>query len=60
MGQVLHGDDYVLPGFYATMQGMIEANPQLTLACCRTFHVDEAGEINVISVARKHWNSRTR
>jgi hypothetical protein len=43
---VLHGDDFVLPGFYAAMQRMIDANPQLTLACSRVYVVDETGEID--------------
>jgi hypothetical protein len=50
---VLHGDDFVLPGFYVAMQRMIEANPHLTLACSRIFFVDEASEIDAITPRNK-------
>ena len=42
---ILHGDDFVLPGFYASVLGHATKYPQVGFLCTRTFLVDEAGEI---------------
>jgi glycosyltransferase involved in cell wall biosynthesis len=46
---VLHGDDFVLPGFYQTVTQAIEANPRVGIIATRNFVVDERGEINSLS-----------
>ena len=38
---LLHGDDYVLPGFYEEMLKMYQANPEIGACYCRHFFVDE-------------------
>ena len=40
---LLHGDDYVLPGFYAKLQAAFAARPDIGAAFCRNYFVDEAG-----------------
>jgi glycosyltransferase involved in cell wall biosynthesis len=40
---ILHGDDYVLPGFYRTVEAMAEANPAVSFFHARALVVDEAG-----------------
>ena len=40
---LLHGDDVVLPGFYAAMDKAFET-PGVAAAFCRTQHVDAAGD----------------
>lgn len=42
---LLHGDDFVLPGFYATMGAALGARPDLGLATCR----------HVYAAADGHW-----
>jgi glycosyltransferase involved in cell wall biosynthesis len=46
---ILHGDDFVLPGFYAAMRGMIDNHAPLTLACSRFFFCDASAEIETLS-----------
>jgi glycosyltransferase involved in cell wall biosynthesis len=46
---VLHGDDFVLPGFYQAVTQAIEANPGVGIIATRNFVVDERGEINSLS-----------
>ncbi len=40
---LLHGDDYVLPGFYAKLQAAFEERPDLGAAFCRHIFVDGKG-----------------
>jgi GT2 family glycosyltransferase len=40
---ILHGDDRVLPGFYATMEAAFDRHPEIGGAFCRNDFVDEAG-----------------
>ena len=40
---VLHGDDWVLPGFYRHMEELIERHPGVALVAARSVFVDEAG-----------------
>jgi glycosyltransferase involved in cell wall biosynthesis len=40
---VLHGDDYVEPGFYRALGEKAQARPDLALFACRSFVVDEEG-----------------
>jgi GT2 family glycosyltransferase len=41
---ILHGDDWVLPGFYATMEQPFSKHPEIGAAFCRYFASDESGE----------------
>ena len=41
---LLHGDDFVLPGFYARMGEVLVNNPEASAAFCRYDVVDERGE----------------
>ena len=50
---LLHGDDYVLHGFYATIERAFDAVPQLGAAFCRSMLVnDQAGEQGLTSLLR--------
>ena len=40
---ILHGDDYVLPGFYRTIEELTERNPAVSFFHARALVVDEAG-----------------
>lgn len=40
---LLHGDDYVLDGFYARLGRGLEAHPEAGAAFCRQFYVGETG-----------------
>ena len=40
---VLHGDDFVLEGFYDTMRAPFERHPEIGAAFCRNIFVDEHG-----------------
>lgn len=42
---ILHGDDYVVPGFYQTLARTAERLPDMALMASRAFIVDEAGVI---------------
>lgn len=46
---ILHGDDWVLPGFYDEMQRLITQQPQAALLASRNFCVDEQGIIFWVS-----------
>ncbi|GAX42111.1 family 2 glycosyl transferase [Tolypothrix sp. NIES-4075] len=45
----LHGDDYVLDGFYRKMQRAFEDNPDIGAAFCRHIFMDEHGNSQTIS-----------
>jgi glycosyltransferase involved in cell wall biosynthesis len=40
---ILHGDDYVRPGFYRTMEQAFSRNPSVGAAVCRHMLLDESG-----------------
>lgn len=40
---LLHDDDWVLPGFYATLQPALTAHPDVGAACCRFAQTDPTG-----------------
>lgn len=42
---ILHGDDYVLPGFYRCLTSTAERHPAVALIASRSFFVDEDGVI---------------
>jgi len=42
---LLHGDDYVLPGFYKCLEGLASVREELALFACRTNLMDEAGNM---------------
>ena len=42
---ILHGDDYVLPGFYQRLGEEAQLHPNVTPVAVRTFYVDEEGVI---------------
>jgi glycosyltransferase involved in cell wall biosynthesis len=46
---ILHGDDYVLPGFYPRIQEAAERHPEVSLLACRSFVVDEASVILAVT-----------
>lgn len=46
---LLHGDDYVLDGFYSKMQQAFETKPEIGAAFCRQIIMDEHGHWNTIS-----------
>ena len=50
---LLHQDDRVLPGFYETLGGALEANPSLGAAFCRNWLVDAAGERTALSAVER-------
>ena len=42
---LLHGDDYVLDGFYSQLQQGFEQHPELGAAYCRHFYVNEQDQV---------------
>lgn len=46
---LLHGDDYVLDGFYRKMQKAFEQKPKIGAAFCRQIFIDEQGHCKSIS-----------
>jgi glycosyltransferase involved in cell wall biosynthesis len=46
---ILHGDDYVLPGFYSEILRLREIFPEASFLGCRNFGVDEDGVIGFVS-----------
>jgi glycosyltransferase involved in cell wall biosynthesis len=42
---VLHGDDFVLDGFYATLGDVMSEHPEAGAAYCRFLYVDEEGAV---------------
>jgi glycosyltransferase involved in cell wall biosynthesis len=41
---LLHGDDCILPNFYAKLQQGFDAHPEIGAAFCRHIYINEAGE----------------
>jgi glycosyltransferase involved in cell wall biosynthesis len=54
---LLHGDDFVLPGFYQAMTLMYETFPEIGACYCRHFFVDEEDNITAISELREKQNT---
>jgi len=46
---LLHGDDFVLPGFYASIENAIETKPFCGMVINRSFTVNEKGEIESLA-----------
>lgn len=46
---ILHGDDFVLPGFYRSFEDVFEKNADINVVACRSFIVDESSEIDSIT-----------
>lgn len=46
---ILHGDDWVLPGFYARFETLIQATPKIDAAFSRYIFADSEGRCNSIS-----------
>jgi glycosyltransferase involved in cell wall biosynthesis len=51
---ILHGDDYVLPGFYEKLTEQAKINPDVTAFFVRCQIVDEDGSLNSISGRVSH------
>jgi len=45
----LHGDDYVLPGFYAKHRQQIEQNPEIGASFCQNFSINERNQFLSVS-----------
>ncbi|XHC47277.1 glycosyltransferase [Cyclobacterium xiamenense] len=54
---LLHGDDFVLPGFYTSMMQAYESFPDIGACYCRHFFVDELNDI--LGISRKEANQDT-
>ena len=50
---ILHGDDFVLPGFYEKIQDLEKNNPEIAFFSTRCFFVDEKGILNSVSARVK-------
>jgi glycosyltransferase involved in cell wall biosynthesis len=51
---VLHGDDSVLPGYYAAAQALFESGPGFGAVFCRAAYVDDAGRtIDAVPLAQE-------
>lgn len=46
---ILHGDDFVQPGFYRAIENLAQQNPDLALFATRSWEVGPGGEINGLS-----------
>lgn len=46
---ILHGDDYVLPGFYQHLAAAVDHNPEIALFATRTYWVDESNIVSYVS-----------
>lgn len=46
---LLHGDDYVLPGFYAMVENALQANPNAGMVINRCFVVDANGDTEILA-----------
>jgi len=50
---ILHGDDFVLPGFYEKIHDLEKNNPETSFFSTRCFFVDEQGTLNSVSARVK-------
>jgi glycosyltransferase involved in cell wall biosynthesis len=57
---ILHGDDFVLPGFYKAVLDSAARFPDVGLVCTRSFIVDEGGEIDGLSPRLRHLEAPSR
>jgi glycosyltransferase involved in cell wall biosynthesis len=57
---ILHGDDFVLPGFYSAVRDAAVRFPDVGLFCTRAFIVDEAGEIDSLTTRPRFLESPSR
>jgi glycosyltransferase involved in cell wall biosynthesis len=46
---ILHGDDWVLPGFYTHLDAIVAHRPNASLYATRSFFVDEEGVITAVT-----------
>lgn len=51
---ILHGDDYVLPGFYAKLADMAQNHPSVSSFFVRCQFVEEDGTLDCISPPNRH------
>jgi len=51
---ILHGDDCVAPGFYATMQRIFDDHPEIGAAFCQHIVMDEAGHWIALAELEAH------
>lgn len=54
---ILHGDDYVLPGFYESVAGAFKRNPDVAMVVTRSLIVDEHGGLDTISGRLASWEN---
>lgn len=52
---ILHGDDYVLPGFYAAVAETFKQHPDAAMVVTRSLIVDEQGALDTISGRLSSW-----
>ena len=57
---ILHGDDYVEPGFYREIEALASAYPEMALYCTRGFIVDKDGGLEWVSPRIPHMEKGTR
>jgi glycosyltransferase involved in cell wall biosynthesis len=61
---ILHGDDYVRPGFYTKLEQALRSNPSVGAAFCRHIFADENGHLTRISLLLREesgtWTSGAR
>lgn len=53
---LLHQDDYVLPGFYASMLSAFQRAPTAGMAFCRTRIVDDSGRLQKLTSGPRVWS----
>lgn len=54
---ILHGDDYVLSGFYEAVEEAFRRHPETAMVITRSLIVDEMGELDTISGRVRHWEN---
>jgi glycosyltransferase involved in cell wall biosynthesis len=54
---ILHGDDYVLPGFYTSFESIIQSNSNISAVFSRAFVVNENDELEGLSARLKSLES---
>jgi glycosyltransferase involved in cell wall biosynthesis len=57
---ILHGDDYVLPGFYARITAAATEHPEMSAFFARCFVIDEDGAIDKLGDRAEHLAQPTR
>jgi cellulose synthase/poly-beta-1,6-N-acetylglucosamine synthase-like glycosyltransferase len=56
---ILHGDDYVLPGFYASVEEAFSAHPDAAGVFTRCLIVDEHGGLDSLTPRLRDWEDVT-